>query len=781
MPIIRCKIKGKTGRKWGSSGKCYTGKDSKKKASSQAAAAYAGGYTKEEIDKELELHLLEAERDAKILRKINIDLMKKEIPRDPDEEIRDYFLRLQDLEQQTSRTIGAFPTTLVDWVHGLTDDHFPRDGRKMFAKWLGNTIWYEEVEGDNRSRVFNTQFVNLEGYNNDIRYIVDYLNGAEDLPKELWDLSFPQMFERAEEWHETLKGVEATGEYETKKVVYRFENGFTIVQVPPEDLEVEGEFMGHCVGTYCDPVSAGVKEIYSLRDVKNRPHATIEVKAGEKFTLGPDAPGTIQQIKGKGNATPAEKYRPMIKQWLKSTDLPYQDSRDYWDILSEEEIIGMVESGDSSIRMIGDLAKTTKNDRVIDYFVDGINSPEFLDKLWVVNDVGARIMIRALSDNRFLSEEQVLKVVETDLEIGALGGEVEAFFTETYSEFEERRPSGRRMGPLVWEKFRDKLKQNIDENKLGYMSSIVKYSDKESLSREIVNFVLNDQVVDALVKPKENVPYDTSLAAKGKTPALFRELLQNYLLHNKDADRDTLVRIFHFTRTLKGEILAGSYALDSYVANSRGIASSVVEGILSDKLDPPGLNTKKNLILNPSVEEKYKYSILKKMMSADNDTYSQQSGHPIVKQLGRLIWRDKHVVNPTTLEMENRQIFSEKFLLWCLDASVFDGVIQDKSRVWATGQKEPSYMDIKEHTRREIMDLFNEPKEEDFIDEQVDKYFKKNIFSNIKNYAGQKGNLKEQISFYLNRIIDKEYLKFENHPQSTVEKLLNEEEGAPWD
>ena len=44
MPIKSCKSGGKSGKKWGNKGKCYTGKSAKKKAGKQAAAAYAHGY-----------------------------------------------------------------------------------------------------------------------------------------------------------------------------------------------------------------------------------------------------------------------------------------------------------------------------------------------------------------------------------------------------------------------------------------------------------------------------------------------------------------------------------------------------------------------------------------------------------------------------------------------------------------------------------------------------------------------------------------------------------------
>lgn len=42
MPIHKCKIDGKSGWKWGKTGKCYTGPDAKQKAIAQAIAASGG-------------------------------------------------------------------------------------------------------------------------------------------------------------------------------------------------------------------------------------------------------------------------------------------------------------------------------------------------------------------------------------------------------------------------------------------------------------------------------------------------------------------------------------------------------------------------------------------------------------------------------------------------------------------------------------------------------------------------------------------------------------------
>tara|TARA_R110000824_G_scaffold268141_1_gene456808 strand:- start:144 stop:293 length:150 start_codon:yes stop_codon:yes gene_type:complete len=41
MPVKKCKVKGKPGKKYGAKGKCYTGKGAKKKSAKQGRAIKA--------------------------------------------------------------------------------------------------------------------------------------------------------------------------------------------------------------------------------------------------------------------------------------------------------------------------------------------------------------------------------------------------------------------------------------------------------------------------------------------------------------------------------------------------------------------------------------------------------------------------------------------------------------------------------------------------------------------------------------------------------------------
>jgi len=82
-------------------------------------------------------------------------------------------------------------------------------------------------------------------------------------------------------------------------------SGYEVVKLKPADCQIEGNLMGHCVGSYKRQVSEGTSEIYSLRDSKNNPHVTIEVRHGK-----------ISQLYGKSNKMPVEKYQIILEDWL---------------------------------------------------------------------------------------------------------------------------------------------------------------------------------------------------------------------------------------------------------------------------------------------------------------------------------------------------------------------------------------------------------------------------------------------------------------------------------
>lgn len=60
--------------------------------------------------------------------------------------------------------------------------------------------------------------------------------------------------------------------YIGREVVYTCSNGWTIERVIPEEFNMEGFFMGHCLGDECKDRSA---EVFSLREPDGTPHVTV--------------------------------------------------------------------------------------------------------------------------------------------------------------------------------------------------------------------------------------------------------------------------------------------------------------------------------------------------------------------------------------------------------------------------------------------------------------------------------------------------------------------------
>ena len=151
-------------------------------------------------------------------------------------------------------------------------------------------------------------------YNKPIRDIKDNLDEIHDFWRahsldnpnyNIGTKSLEEAYEDSNEWHRAMteRGSgkfylpfkrDESGQLVDEKIVHRFEDGSMMVRVEdPNDLDVEGNFMHHCVGSYADSVKYGDCTIYSLRNKFNNPEATIEV--------GRD--GKVKQIKGPSNSS----------------------------------------------------------------------------------------------------------------------------------------------------------------------------------------------------------------------------------------------------------------------------------------------------------------------------------------------------------------------------------------------------------------------------------------------------------------------------------------------
>jgi len=102
-------------------------------------------------------------------------------------------------------------------------------------------------------------------------------------------------------------------EKQDKEVIMTFKDGFKVLRLlTPAALDEEARYMGHCVGQsfYDKCVEDGSVLIYSLRDRKGEPHATIEVRDGK-----------VIQCKGKSNRLLVSKYCPYVQDFVKEQKL----------------------------------------------------------------------------------------------------------------------------------------------------------------------------------------------------------------------------------------------------------------------------------------------------------------------------------------------------------------------------------------------------------------------------------------------------------------------------
>lgn len=234
--------------------------------------------------------LSESEKDAKGLIKINAHAISKQNPGIPP----------RDLQQQALEG-PIFPGWVIDFVKRVNDaDTRGLADRKGFIKWMANSL-----KGDMRWRTSRTI----------LRGIVDWVIGTRLDTQGLQAISWPDAIKASEEWHQTIGQTAREIELDNRDVVHDFGDGYVVVRLSCDDLGDEGDVMGHCVGTHrVDDQN----QIFSLRDGKNRPHATIEVTSGE-----------VVEIKGKQNEVPIPKYGKMIDAWLQSSGYDYEKCEDY--------------------------------------------------------------------------------------------------------------------------------------------------------------------------------------------------------------------------------------------------------------------------------------------------------------------------------------------------------------------------------------------------------------------------------------------------------------------
>jgi len=142
-------------------------------------------------------------------------------------------------------------------------------------------------------------------FNQQISHVLDYFRVNPDL--NISRISVPEAIRQSERWTEELNKKASDKEDKTGlEEVRKYPDGFRWVKVTSaQSLDREGKLMKHCVGSYCNQVSSGSTAIYSLRDKKNEPHCTVEVRGS-----------IVNQIKGKANGPVDDKYKKYVQDFI---------------------------------------------------------------------------------------------------------------------------------------------------------------------------------------------------------------------------------------------------------------------------------------------------------------------------------------------------------------------------------------------------------------------------------------------------------------------------------
>jgi hypothetical protein len=221
----------------------------------------------------------------------------------------------------------------------ISNTNLPEDQKANFYKWVDRvaipSYRPNQFDPENYTYPKFSQMPNpLYGIQGEINHIYDwYVDHLDQSPRfNIFSMTLDQALQASDRWHEELANKTSTktftkikkenGQIVDSNVVFIFDKeiidridlsekyvGWMIVKITEEnDFDIEGDIMGHCVGTnnYFDQFQRGAIEIFSLRDESNQPHATIEI----------DLPDSVQQIKGKGNSRPKDDYLKLIQQWI---------------------------------------------------------------------------------------------------------------------------------------------------------------------------------------------------------------------------------------------------------------------------------------------------------------------------------------------------------------------------------------------------------------------------------------------------------------------------------
>lgn len=163
-----------------------------------------------------------------------------------------------------------------------------------------------ENEFDTKDYSAKTLFgLNMQEVERKLEHILDWIAVDENNKNLVGFNSLKHLEKAADAFFKTAnKHSQKNEDFDNLIPILELDDGYTFYKLDSSICRTrEGALMGHCVGR--GGYEGSDVEIFSLRDYKNNPHATIEARNNH-----------IRQIKGKQNTSVVKKYWPYVEKFL---------------------------------------------------------------------------------------------------------------------------------------------------------------------------------------------------------------------------------------------------------------------------------------------------------------------------------------------------------------------------------------------------------------------------------------------------------------------------------
>lgn len=208
----------------------------------------------------------------------------------------------EEISRLLSNLAGTAPSSYKMWPWAV------REAKEEFRRWLDRGQAAYNRNEPSQALVYRLRHLgDIAAEGGSLLHSLR-ANNAAGLP-DANQMSLDDFEDWLMDWKRENRDAEARGE-----VVYEWPDGWTVQRLTSADqCQWEGDEMGHCVGGYGHQVENGDTLIYSLRDRRGEPHATLEIRPDPVF-VEDDAAGQANLFPHADSAEDLEYWRRLVSE-----------------------------------------------------------------------------------------------------------------------------------------------------------------------------------------------------------------------------------------------------------------------------------------------------------------------------------------------------------------------------------------------------------------------------------------------------------------------------------